>query len=139
MLAVEHAAHLAMGVDDRLRLDLSQQDVARCRHLCRQHPTDGLDAADASLRRRDGGEDGVDDVLDVDVVGDGLETEVQTVAEHGVAQRPQIVGQDERAAVQQGVGPAACCRAIAPRGLAPNSTYSASSGSMTWPGVASPG
>src|SRR5262245_33719431 len=51
-----------------------------------------------SLRGWDDREDGVDDVLDADAVGHGLEPEVETVAEHGMAQRPQVVREHERAA-----------------------------------------
>ena len=51
-------------------------------------------------------EDGVDDVLDADAVGDGLEAEVQPVPEHGVTEGAQVLGDDERSALHQRVGAA---------------------------------
>ena len=88
-------------------------------------------------RRRDGGEDRVDDRLDLHVVGDGLEAQVQAVAQHGVTQCPHVVGHDVACGRSSGRSARpTCCSAIAPRGLAPNSTYAASSGSITVAAVA---
>ena len=74
------------------------------------------------LRCRDGGEDGVDDRFDVDVVGDGLETEPDTVPEaRGGARSRTSSGTTNVRPFNSASALDACCKAIAPRGLAPSS------------------
>ena len=67
VLALDQVGRRFAGPDREPRLDLAEE---------------GLPTHDRPLRGRDGGEDGVDDRLDGNVVGDGLEPEPDAVPEH---------------------------------------------------------
>src|SRR6478735_1075514 len=59
----------------------------------------------ASLRRTDGGDERVDDSLDAGVVGDRLKPEDDTVTQHPMGQRLDVLGHDVVATGEDGPGP----------------------------------